>query len=143
MNQTLSTYHMIMPKDLNPRGTLFAGSCANFMIEGGFLTAEAFLGHPHMVFFGMNGMIFVKSVEKGETVSVTGTVVDAGKTSLGVFVTVRFLHTKELAAQSYLTFVSIDENTRRPVPHGAKLDNLTEEMKAHQMTYRKLTAIRE
>ena len=73
----------------------------------------------------------------------TGTVVDAGKTSLGVFVTVRFLHTKELAAQSYLTFVSIDENTRRPVPHGAKLDNLTEEMKAHQMTYRKLTAIRE
>lgn len=50
MNQTLSTYHMIMPKDLNPRGTLFAGSCANFMIEGGFLTAEAFLGHPHMVF---------------------------------------------------------------------------------------------
>lgn len=36
MNQTLSTYHMIMPKDLNPRGTLFAGSCANFMIEGGF-----------------------------------------------------------------------------------------------------------
>ena len=77
------------------------------------------------------------------TVSVTGTVVDAGKTSLGVFVTVRFLHTKELAAQSYLTFVSIDENTRRPVPHGAKLDNLTEEMKAHQMTYRKLTAIRE
>ena len=81
MNQTLSTYHMIMPKDLNPRGTLFAGSCANFMIEGGFLTAEAFLGHPHMVFFGMNGMKFVKSVEKGETVSVTGTVVDAGKTS--------------------------------------------------------------
>lgn len=79
MNQTLSTYHMIMPKDLNPRGTLFAGSCANFMIEGGFLTAEAFLGHPHMVFFGMNGMKFVKSVEKGETVSVTGTVVDAGK----------------------------------------------------------------
>lgn len=53
----------------------------------------------------MNGMKFVKSVEKGETVSVTGTVVDAGKTSLGVFVTVRFLHTKELAAQSYLTFV--------------------------------------
>jgi acyl-CoA hydrolase len=96
MTETLETYHMIMPKDLNPRGTLFAGSCANFMIEGGFLTAEAFLGHPHMVFFGMNGMKFVKSVGKGETVSVTGTVIDAGRTSLGIFVTVRFLHTKEL-----------------------------------------------
>lgn len=112
------------------------------MIEGGFLTAEAFLGHPHMVFFGMNGMKFVKSVEKGETVSVTGTVVDAGKTS-SRFCHSSFPSTKELAAQSYLTFVSIDENTGRPVPHGAKLDNLTEEMKAHQMTYRKLTAIRE
>ena len=66
-----------------------------------------------------------------------------GKNQPRRFVTVRFLHTKELAAQSYLTFVSIDENTGRPVPHGAKLDNLTEEMKAHQMTYRKLTAIRE
>ena len=62
----------------------------------------------------MNGMKFVKSVEKGETVSVTRTVSECGKTSLGVFVTVRFLHTKELAAQSYLTFVSIDET--RGVP---------------------------
>ena len=30
MNQTLSTYHMIMPKDLNPRGTRICGKLCEF-----------------------------------------------------------------------------------------------------------------
>ena len=97
-----------------------------------------------MVFFWNEwNEILSSQWKKEKRLSVTGTVVVREKPASAFFVTVRFLHTKELAAQSYLTFVSIDENTGRPVPHGAKLDNLTEEMKAHQMTYRKLTAIRE
>ena len=56
-------------------------------------------------------------MEKGETVSVTGTVVDAGKTSLGVLS--RFVSFIPKSLQPILSnFVSIDENTRRPVrPH--------------------------
>ena len=112
------------------------------MIEGGFLTAEAFLGHPHMVFFGMNGMKFVKSVEKGETVSVTAPC-RCGKNQPRRFCHSSFPSYQRACGPILSNFCSIDENTGRPVPHGAKLDNLTEEMKAHQMTYRKLTAIRE
>ena len=36
MNQTLSTYHHDHAQRPQSQGTLFAGSCANFMIEGGF-----------------------------------------------------------------------------------------------------------
>lgn len=126
---------MVLPRDLNPRDTLFAGSCANFMIETGFLAAEQFFGTPHMVCFALNGMKFLKSIGKGTSVTMEARVIYAGKSSIGVYVSMYTLHKEEKAAECFLSYVAIDEKTRRPVPHQLVIDDLTEYEKKLQDRY--------
>lgn len=134
-NRSLTSSRMVLPRDLNPRDTLFAGSCANFMIETGFLTAEQFLGHPHMVCFALNGMKFLRSVARGTSVVMEGEVIYAGKSSIGIYVQMKTMHSQEKAAECFLSYVCIDEKTRRPVPHQKKLGALPEERLKQQQRY--------
>lgn len=52
----ISTSHMVMGADLNPRDNLYAGSCARYMVETGFLTVQSYLASPHIVCFSLTGL---------------------------------------------------------------------------------------
>ncbi|MCH3949907.1 MAG: acyl-CoA thioesterase [Acidaminococcus sp.] len=139
---TLKTYHMVMGADLNPRDNLYAGSCARYMVETGFLTVQAFLDSPHIVCFGLTGMKFLKPVKKGTSVCFTGYIVYTGKTSVGVYMELTEMLGGSKAAEAYLTFVHIEEATQRPTGHGKTLENIDPELLPYQKRYAALKSVR-
>ncbi len=131
-----------MGADLNPRDNLYAGSCARYMVETGFLTVQSYLASPHIVCFSLTGLKFLKPIHKGMSVKMTGTVVDAGRTSVGVYMEMTELLTGVRAAEGFLTFVSIAEETQRPVPHHKVFPGVSDAMAAKRRQYLALKAVR-
>ena len=72
-------------------------------------------------------MSFSKSVKKGTIVKFTGRVVYTGNTSLVVAVTAKDSLTGEAAIEGYITFVTIDKDTEKKMPHKVVLDDVSSE----------------
>ena len=114
----ISSAHMVLSRDLNPHDTLFAGQ-----------------GTSYIVCLGLDGLRFLHPVHKGDTIRVDSSIVYAGTSGIGVYITLSLLPDGPVAASCFVSFVHIDEATGRAVPHGVTLAELPPEMARRQKQY--------
>lgn len=131
----ISSAHMVLSRDLNPHDTLFAGQGTSYMIECAFLAVQSFLRTPHIVCLGLDGLRFLHPVHKGDTIRVDSSIVYAGTSGVGVYITLSLLPDGPVAASCFVSFVHIEEATGRAVPHGVTLPELPDELSARQKQY--------
>ena len=122
-----TSYHLVRGMDLNHHGTLFAGKASLLFVEAGFIVTSLALETNEIVCLRIHGMLFKHPVKSGETISLTAQIVNAGRTSVGVYVRICSESTKQFVVDGFLTFVSVDEITHQTVPHKLTLDIDTDE----------------
>lgn len=117
------TLHLVKSEDLNHHGTLFAARGAAWVVEAGFATVACEHGNTNeIVLRNIHNMSYSKPVQKGTVVRFVSRVVYTGKTSLMVAVTAKDAMSGEVAIESYLTFVTIQEGGKGKLEHGIVLD---------------------
>lgn len=131
----VSTSHMVLGRDLNPHDTLFAGQAASYMIECGFLAVQSFLQTPHIVFLSLDGLRFLQPVHKGEGFRIDSTIIYAGSSSIGVYLSLSKLPSLTKAAECFVSFVHITEETGQAEAHHTILADLDEDAKKLQHLY--------
>ena len=65
-----STYHLIKSQDLNHHGTLYAGRCADWFVESGFIAACSLAKPEHIVCLKIHGLLFSKPAHLGDILPV-------------------------------------------------------------------------
>ncbi|HPK52936.1 MAG TPA: acyl-CoA thioesterase [Smithellaceae bacterium] len=115
--KTYSTIHMVKGDDLNHHGTLFAGKTAMWFVESGFIAAAGYAPPKNIVCLNIHGMLFAKPIFIGTIIRFESKVVLAGKTSLVSYIKVVDNNSEDFLVDGFITFVHIDENSRR-IPHG-------------------------
>lgn len=131
----LTTYHLVRGMDLNHHGTLFAGKAALLFVEAGFIISSLTLNTHEIVCLRIHGMLFTSPVKSGDTIRLTSQIIYAGKTSVGVYVKVFIEATKKFVVDGFLTFVKVDEETGKPIPHGVILQVDSKEVEELQAKY--------
>ena len=106
-------------EDLNHHRVLYAGRAADWLIECSFVAAVAARGDSKgLLFLKMESFEFLKSILPGDIIKFTSKVIEAGRTSL----TIEVIANSEISGEEHLKgrvkFVSVDPETKKPVPHG-------------------------
>lgn len=112
------THHLVKNEDLNHHGTLYAGRITEWFVETGFMTAAACMVSDQLVCVKIHDMVFKHPVKAGSTVKLTGEVVQAGRSSL--LVKVSLTAKEQEIVEGLATFVKVDENGKA-IPHGIQL----------------------
>jgi len=121
------SFRLVKSEDLNHHGTLFAGRCAEWFVESGFVAVAAFLSTKHIVFLKINGMEFLYPIHAGDVLAFDSRVVRAGRTSLSVYVKVyEQKKASDIFSEGFITFCHVDDETR-PTPHNISLTAKTPE----------------
>ena len=129
------TLHLVKGEDLNHHGTLFAARAAAWLVEAGFAAAACEHGDTdEIVLRNLQNMSFSRPVKKGSVVKFESRVVYAGSSSLMVAVTAKDAMNGELAIEGYITFVTIDKDTKKKKQHSVVLDEAldTEELQLRE-----------
>ncbi|MEG0157153.1 MAG: hotdog domain-containing protein [Anaerovoracaceae bacterium] len=120
--------HLIKSEDLNHHGTLFAGRSAEWLVEAAFVAAAAEHGRPQDVLcVNVHGFTFKKPVNRGEILTISSRVVKVGTTSIMVYVEAKGEIQKEKNVSGFLTFVCVEQDTKKRRPHGIVLDDPADE----------------
>ena len=112
---------MMMPRETNGQGTIFGGVLLSYIDQAGAIAAQRCTAY-RVVTVALEKVEFKQSVLVGDVVSFYGTLIQKGRTSLTVDVSVvaERMHNgvsrKIDVTQATLIFVSIDESGR-PVAH--------------------------
>lgn len=116
--------HMVRPEHLNHHFNLYAGQGIEWMTESAFIAACLEYGNKDgLLYKNTHRFDFIKSVEPGDVISYESMVVRAGKTSLTIHIALKNEHTGQLHAEGYVTFVTVDPDTKESVAHGIVLDD--------------------
>jgi acyl-CoA hydrolase len=132
---TYITQHVVMSGDLNHHGTLYAGRCAEWFVESGFIAAASLTKPKNIVCLKIHGMLFSRPVHLGEIVAFDSRIVYAGRTSL-----IAFIETKvsgEVVIKGFITFIHADAQGHS-LPHGLTIEAVTDEEMALQEKARNL-----
>ena len=125
--------HLVKGEDLNHHGTLFAARAASWFVESGFAAAACEHGNPdEIVLRSLQNMSFSVPVEKGAVVAFRSRAAYAGRTSLVVHIEAADAISGTVAVEGFITFVTIDKETRQKKPHGVVLDETTDEKELEQ-----------
>jgi acyl-CoA hydrolase len=123
------TFHydrLVKSEDLNHHNTLFAGRCAEWFVEAGFIAVASFLPASHIVCLKIHGLEFTKPLKSGDIACFQSKIVFAGRTSLIVYVNLSDSNENSPILEGFITFVYIDDDGRAK-PHGLKLELLDPE----------------
>lgn len=113
-----TTNHLVKSEDLNHHGTLFAGRCAEWTVEMGFIAVAHELSPTRIVCLNLHGIEFKHPIKAGHIVTFTGQIVRTGRSTITVFVEMRDGRDKAIvAARGFISFCYVDEQTRS-MPHG-------------------------
>jgi len=121
----ISYVRLVKSEDLNHHGTLFAGRCAEWFVEAGFIAVASVLPAENIVCMKIHGLEFSRPVQLGQIAQFYSKIVHVGKSSIKVFVELKPLNQDENAVNGFITFVFIDK-TGRPQPHGLHLEIINE-----------------
>ncbi len=113
------TYHLVKQNDLNHHGTLYAGRCADWFVESGFIAAASLTKPENIVCLKIHGLVFAKPAHAGDILCFESRVILAGKTSLMAHVGV--IKSKMILLEGFITFIHVDMKGK-PIPHGIKLE---------------------
>ncbi len=123
------THHLVKSEDLNHHGTLYAGRCAEWFVESGFIAAASLTKPENIVCSKIHGMTFSRPVRRGEVVQFRSMIVHAGKSRLVAII--QMAGQGDEVLRGFITFVHVDAEGR-PLPHGLTLTAETPEEKALQ-----------
>ena len=121
------TQHLVKSEDLNHHGTLYAGRCAEWFVEAGFVAAARLVHPEHIVCMKIHGMAFSSPVQKGEIATFTSKVVFTGKSRMVAYIEMSVQG--QLVVRGFITFVNVDA-TGKAQPHGVQITAVTPEDKA-------------
>src|SRR5699024_9981658 len=142
-SRTLKTT-LILPPDANQYDTLFGGKLMAYIDD---VAAIAAIRHARnlVVTASTDSVDFLLPIKVGDVINVEGFVTYAHRTSMEIFVKVTqedlFNGENKICATAFLTFVALDEKTRKPIevpgvyPETEKEKHLFEgaaERKAHR-----------
>ena len=120
--KTYNATHMIRYEDLNHHANLYAGRASEWMIEASFAAVTIVFGNGDgLRYKNTHKFDFRKSVYPGDIITFAAKVVRMGKTSITVHVELIDEKTEESKAESFVTYVTVD-NEGRPVRHELSLD---------------------
>ncbi len=112
---------LIKGEDLNHHRTLFAGRCAEWFVEAGFIAAASMLSASNIVCIKIHGMTFTKPLKSGDIASFESKVIFTGRTSLKVYVTLKEHNQDEAILEGFITFVYVDD-AGYAQPHGLLIE---------------------
>jgi acyl-CoA hydrolase len=115
--QTFITHHLVKGQDLNHHGTLFAGRGAEWLVEAGFVAASNMTNPENTVCLNIHGMVFTRPVAKGSIIRYESKVVQAGRTSMVVYIKVLMAKDETFVLDGFMTFIHVDKNGKS-APHG-------------------------
>ncbi len=109
---------MMMPRDTNAHGTIFGGVILSFLDQAGAIEARR-LGCSRVVTVAMDQVVFKRAVLVGDVLSFYTEVIQTGRTSVRIRVTVEAERFEppcqtEPVTSAELVYVALDEN-RRPI----------------------------
>lgn len=115
---------LIKSEDLNHHRTLFAGRCAEWFVEAGFIAAASELPADHIVCVKIHGLEFTQPMHSGEIAHFESKIIYVGRSSLKVYVALRRKPNLNPIMTGFITFVHVDDDGTA-VSHGLSLE-LTE-----------------
>lgn len=140
--ESLKTCRLVKSEDLNHHGTLFAGRCAEWFVESGFITVASKLDPRMVVCLKIHGMEFLHPVKLGSVLTFESRIVNVGRSTIVVYVKSFESKTPErIYSDGFITFCHVDEETRA-CPHGLSVDPETPEELELNATAKELMARR-
>lgn len=112
---------LVKSEDLNHHKTLFAGRCAEWFVEAGFIAVASVLPASSIVCLKIHGMTFTKPLDSGAIACFESKVVYTGKTSIKVYINLKENNQDEPILEGFITFVHVDEDGSAK-PHGLILE---------------------
>jgi acyl-CoA hydrolase len=118
--RTYKSDRLVKSEDLNHHRTLFAGRCAEWFVEAGFIAAASVLPPDEIVCLKIHGLEFTRPVRSGDIARFESKLIRTGRSSLTVHVTLAAPHLDKPIVQGFITFVHVDADGRSK-PHGLTL----------------------
>ena len=112
---TFQTHHLVKHNDLNHHGTLYAGRCADWVVEAGFTAAASITKPENIVCLKIHDLLFNKPAQLGDLLRFESKVVYAGRSSLISYI--RILRDERSILEAFITFIHVDRDGK-PIPHG-------------------------
>ncbi|MFU8826989.1 MAG: acyl-CoA thioesterase [Brevefilum sp.] len=112
---------LVKSEDLNHHRTLFAGRCAEWFVEAGFIAVASVLPASNIVCLKIHGMAFTKPLISGDIACFESKIVYTGRSSLKVYVDLKENNKDETILDGFITFVHVNDQGN-PQPHGLKLE---------------------
>jgi acyl-CoA hydrolase len=122
MQPKIFRYHrLVKSEDLNHHRTLFAGRCAEWFVEAGFIAVASILPADSMVCLKIHGLTFTKPLKSGDIACFTSKIVYVGTSSIKVYIVLRENDQDTPIVEGFITFVHVDD-AGRTQPHGLILE---------------------
>lgn len=119
--------HLVMPKDLNPAGSLFGGQLMSWLDEAAALYAMCQLNTKNIVTVAVTDLVFKERIKSGDFVIFEAWNQKVGTTSLTIGINVYVKPVGDTSTQkpypslsTSFTFVQVDPTTGQKVPHGKR-----------------------
>ena len=112
---------LVKSEDLNHHRTLYAGRCAEWFVEAGFIAVASVLPADLIVCLKIHGLTFTQPAHSGDIVKFTSKIVETGRTSLKVSVDLTLQGGAEPIVNGMITFIHVND-LGRPEPHGLVLE---------------------
>jgi len=117
---------LVKSEDLNHHRTLFAGRCAEWFVEAGFITVASVLPAGNIVCLKIHGLTFTKPLKLGDIASFESKIVYTGTSSIKVFVKLHESRQLIPILEGFITFVYVNDEGQAQ-PHGLILETQNEE----------------
>ncbi len=119
--ETFRYDRLVKSEDLNHHRTLFAGRCAEWFVEAGFIAIASVLPASNVVCLKIHGLTFTKPLKSGDIASFESRIVYTGTSSIKVFV--KLINRVETYSilEGFITFVYVDDKGRA-LPHGLSVE---------------------
>lgn len=119
--ETFRYDRLVKSEDLNHHRTLFAGRCAEWFVEAGFIAAASVLPASNIVCLQIHGLSFTQPIHSGDIACFTSKIIHVGRTSLKVYVDLVRQGSENTIVNGFITFVHVGEHGK-PEPHGLTLE---------------------
>ncbi len=119
--KTFNYDRLVKSEDLNHHRTLFAGRCAEWFVEAGFIAAASVLPPHNVVCLKIHGLSFTHPIKPGEITCFKSKIVHTGRSSLKVYVSLNVHNDPTPVVKGFITFVNVDEDGKAK-PHNLRLE---------------------
>lgn len=112
---------LIKSEDLNHHRTLFAGRCAEWFVEAGFIAVASVLPASNIVCLKIHGLAFTQPLKSGDIACFESKIIYTGTSSIKVYVVLKRDGQYKPVVEGFITFVHVDDDGKTQ-PHHLSLD---------------------